>query len=166
MVLAGTGVLQAQESPGCTDTSRTCVIAAATTYLNALVSHNAAQVLLAAGATRTENGVDTGDSGAQIANDLQTNPQFLLISGIRDVRWFVDGDNAMALYLIDTAVPLTGVHVATVHIAERFQVDNGLITQIEAFYCTHPGLTEETERMPSAVTLFSEQCFGAVLPGG
>lgn len=166
MTALSTQAVHAQATPGCTDSSRMCVMAAATTYLNALVSHNASQVWLAPAAIRTENGVDTGDSGAGIANDLQTNPQFLLIKDIRDVRWFVDGDNAIALYLIDTSVLGTGLPVATAHVAERFQVEQGLITQIEAFYCTHPGLVPESQRESSAVTLFSEQCFGEnLLPG-
>jgi hypothetical protein len=166
MVIACVSITaHAQGVPICTDTSRTCVIATATSYLNALQSHDASQVPLAPTAIRTENAVDTGDSGAQIANDLQTNPQYQLISGIRNVRWFVDGDNAIAMYLLDTAVPGTGVHAATAHLAERFQVQNGLITQIEAFYCTHPGVAPEAERTPASVAVFSEQCFGVPLPG-
>jgi hypothetical protein len=130
----------------CTDSSRACVISAATSYLDALVSHNSSQVRLAPTAIRTENGYDTGDSGPQIANDLATNPQYLIVHDIRDVRWFVDGDQAIAMYLLDAAVPDLGTHFATTHLAERFQVENGLITQIEAIDCTHPGLTPEPER--------------------
>jgi hypothetical protein len=144
----------------CTDSSRACVISAATSYLNALVSHNSSQVRLAPSAIRTENGYDTGDSGPQIANDLATNAQYLVVHDVRDVRWFVDGDQAIALYLIDAAVPVVGPEFATVHLAERFQVEGGLITQIEAFDCTHPSLTPEPERMTPIVALVNEQCVG------
>lgn len=145
---------------GCTDPSSACVIAAATTYLNAIVSHNSGQVRLAPGAIRTENGVDTGDSGPAIAKDLATNPQYLVVHDIHDVRWFVSGDEAIALYLLDAAVPVLGTHFATTHIAERFQVEGGLITQIEAIDCTHPGLTPDTERTATPDALVSEQCLG------
>jgi hypothetical protein len=142
----------------CTDSSRACVIAAATTYLNALVSHNSSEVRLAPNAIRTENAYDTGDSGPGIANDLATNPQYLLIHDIRDVRWFVDGDQAIAFYLLDV---INGLQIATTHVAERFQVDSGLIQQIEAIDCTHPSLlAPEGERMPTPDPLVAEQCLG------
>jgi hypothetical protein len=144
----------------CTDSSRTCVISAATSYLDALVSHDSSQVRLAPSAIRTENAYDTGDSGPQIANDLATNAQYLVVHDVRDVRWFVDGDQAIAFYLIDAAVPGVNVQFATVHLAERFQVESGLITQIEAIDCTHPGLTPEPERISPIVALVNEQCVG------
>ena len=145
---------------GCTDPSSACVISAATTYLIAIVSHNSSGVRLAPTAIRTENGVDTGDSGPAIAKDLATNPQYLVVHDIHDVRWFVSGDEAFALYLLDAAVPVVGTHFATSHIAERFQVEGGLITQIEAIDCTHPGLIPDTERTATPDVLVSEQCLG------
>jgi hypothetical protein len=144
----------------CTDSSSACVISAATTYLDALVSHNASGVRLAPDAIRTENGFDTGDGGAAIANDLATNPQYLVVGGIRDVRWFVDGDEAIAFYLLYATVPVLGTQFGTTHLAERFQVENGLITQIEAIDCTHPGLVPDTERTSTLTPLVSEQCIG------
>ena len=144
----------------CTNSSTSCVIAAGNSYLKALVSHNVSELQIAPSAVRTENGIDTGDGGANIAHMLATNPEYLVVKDIRDVRWYVSGDNAFALYLIDTAVPDLHTQVATVHVAERFMVAAGLITQIEAFYCAHPGLTPQTERTTSAVEIASEQCFG------
>jgi hypothetical protein len=145
---------------GCTDASRACVISAANSYLNALVSHDGNEARLAPSAIRTENGIDTGDGGPEIASELTNSAQYKVIEDIRDVRWFVDGDEAIALYLIDIAIPVVETHIATVHVAERFEVVNGLITQIEAFYCAHPGVTPETERSTSSEPLVSEQCFG------
>jgi hypothetical protein len=117
-------------------------------------------VRLAPSAIRTENGSDTGDSGSQIAHALATSPEYHIVKDVRDVRWFVDDNEAIAFYLIDAQVPGVGTQIATVHLAERFKVDDGLITQIEAIDCTHPGLVPEPERAPTIDSLVSEQCLG------
>jgi hypothetical protein len=147
----------------CTDASSACVISAANAYLGALVSHNSTQVPLAPGAIRTENGVDTGNSGPQIAKDLATDPEYLVVHDIRDVQWYVAGDDAIAFYLLDATVPYVGTHVATSHIAEHFEVQNGLIERIEAIDCSHPGTTQESARTSTVEPLATEQCFGSEL---
>ncbi|MCU1462823.1 MAG: cysQ [Acidimicrobiales bacterium] len=132
-------------STQCTDGSRACVISAAKTYIDAFLSHDGSKVRLAPNARRTENGMVTGTSGREIANNLSTNQGDHAIYALRDVRWFVDGDQAIAYYLQDTAAPNTNApHTATVHLAERFKVDRGLIQQIEAIFWASPGPTPES----------------------
>ena len=139
-------------APPCTDTSRECVIDAAGTYIAALVSHKGDDVRLAPNARRTENGLVTGSSGEEIRNDLETNQGDAAITGSRDIRWFVDGENAIAYYLLDTSgiPPITGPHTATTHLAERFRVVNGLITEIEAIFWAMPGPTPEGSGWPAS----------------
>jgi hypothetical protein len=124
----------------CTDTSRQCVTDAARTYIDALVSHRGENVRLAPDARRTENGMVTAASGEEIRHDLETNPGDMAITGARDIRWFVDGDQAIAYYLLDTStLPTTAVHTTTVRLAERFKIVDGLISQIEAIFWVSPG---------------------------
>jgi hypothetical protein len=119
---------------------RACVVAAASKYLEALVSHDAGDVPLAAHARRTENGFETGNSGEEIRRNLEEAPYYRVITGMRDVRWFVEGDQATAYYLLDTSTFPETVHTSTVHLAERFRVEGGLITEIEAIFWVNPGL--------------------------
>jgi hypothetical protein len=144
------GTPDASGATPCTDASSACVTSAAGRYINALVTHHAADVPLAVNAYRTENGMVTGTSGAGIRNDLETNQGDRAISGVRDIRWFVAGDEATAFYLMDTTAPNqpTAPHTTTVHLAERFKVDNGLIHQIEAIFWINPGPTPDGSGWP------------------
>ena len=105
---------------------RQSIIDAASTYLEALVSHDASKVPLAENAWRTEEGRNSGigadDIRTRVASDVMAG-----ITDIRDVRWFVDGENAIAFYLLDASG-------ATAHIVERFRVIDGLIHEIEAIF--------------------------------
>jgi hypothetical protein len=98
------------------------MIAIATRYLDALVSHDGSEVPLAPGCRRTELGTDTGSSGDAIRVHLTTE-----IMGYRDVRWFVEGDDVIAFYVLDA-------YGTTVDIAERFRIHDGLIHEIEAIF--------------------------------
>jgi len=146
-VLGGVVVLPtvgADPSSSCTDSSRACVISAARAYIDALVSHDGTKVPFAPAARRTENGMVTATSGAAIANDLSTNQGDRAIYAARDIRWFVDGDQAIAYYLLDTAMPGSSApHTTTVHLSERFKVDGGLIYEIEAIFWVSPGATPD-----------------------
>ena len=132
-------------TPPCTDTSRACVVDAAGTYIAALVSHKGDALRVAPNARRTENGLVTGSSGDEIRHDVETNQGDMAITGARDIRWFVEGEHAVAYYLLDTSTvpPTPGVHTATVHLAERFRVVGGLITEIEAVFWVTPGPTPD-----------------------
>ena len=110
--------------------SREAVIAVASTYLDALVSHDARRIPLAPDAWRTEEGRNSGQGADDIRARTESD-QMKVISGIRDVRWYVDGENAIALYLLDAAG-------ATTHVAERFRVVDGLIREIEAIFFISP----------------------------
>jgi len=150
VVVFGPLTPNARASGRCTDASSQCVISSASKYIDALVSHDGSQVPLAANAYRTENGNVTGTSGDGIRNDLNTNQGDKAISDVRDIRWFVSGDVATAFYLFDTTLPgqPTAPHTTTVHLAERFKVDQGLIRQIEAIFWINPGLTPDSSGWP------------------
>src|SRR5438309_5524382 len=103
--------------------ARQAIIDAASKYLEALVSHDASKIPLAENAWRTEEGRNSGLG----ADDIRTRTESDVMGGIsdiRDVRWFVDGENAIAFYLLDASG-------ATAHIVERFRVIDGLIHEIE-----------------------------------
>jgi len=102
------------------------MIASATRYLDALVSHRGDDVPLAAQCRRTERGRNTGASGDEIRTQLASEIM-QGITGYRDTRWFVDGDNAVVFYVLDAY----GMHV---DIAERFLVRDGEIHEIEAIF--------------------------------
>ena len=103
-------------------------IAVAETYLfKGLVEHNptsAAQVLLADDATRAEQGRVNATSGAAIRNQLGTSAGLKIITGIKNIRWFVECDRddvceAVAFYDLETNA---NGPTAPVAIAERFRV--------------------------------------------
>jgi hypothetical protein len=102
------------------------MIACATRYLEALVHHDGDGVPLAPTCTRIEQGRNTGTSGdairASLASDVMHG-----ITGYRDVRWFVDGDDAIAFYVLEA-------YGRTIDIAERFEVQDGEIREIEAIF--------------------------------
>jgi hypothetical protein len=149
--LAAIGIIvpavSASQPTRCTDSSRGCVVTAAESYIRALVSHQGSSVPLAPGARRTENGMVTGTSGPGIAHDLSTNQGDRSIYDARDVRWFVNRDEAIAYYLLDTAVGAgtSAPHTTTEHLAERFRVDRGLIEEIEAVFWISPGPSPDSD---------------------
>ena len=138
---------------------RGCMIAAATTYLDALVSHDPPGVSLTAGAIRTENGIATGNNADEIRASLANDPRFQVIIGLRDIRWIVEDDQAVAFYLIDTGlVPGVPAQSSTVHVSERFTITDGLISQIEAVFCFAGGSVPEGSRNPSIAPEAASLC--------
>jgi hypothetical protein len=135
---------QAQDNRPCSNNSERCIVAAATTYLDALVSHDATHIRLAPNVHRTEQGTDTGDGAAAIRKSVSLPTFDESIIDKRDVRWFVDlpDHEAVAFYILDVGAEPTPllpfirptVATGTVHLSERFKVQNGLITQIEAIF--------------------------------
>jgi hypothetical protein len=142
---SGMAARATSENEPCTDGSRECVIASADTYLQALVSHDASEIRLAPDARRTENGLESGNNAEEIRSSLEPPTPDESITGIRDKRWWVDGDQAIVYYLADTSTlpPVDGVHTTTTRIAERFKVVGGLIHEIEAIFWVSPGPTPE-----------------------
>ena len=137
---------QAADNKPCNDNSEQCMISAATTYLDALVSHDTSHIRVAPHVIRTEEGGRTASSAIDIIKSLSIPTFDESIIDRRDTRWFVDKPNheAVAFYILDvgaepnlpTLLPFVRptVPTATVHLTERFKVDNGLITQIEAIF--------------------------------
>jgi hypothetical protein len=102
------------------------MIAIATSYLDALVSHDGTAVPFADDCRRTERGQDTGGSAQQIRTQLASEIMHG-ITGYRDVRWYVDGDDAVAFYVLEA-------YDMQVQIAERFEIRDGQIHEIEAIF--------------------------------
>ena len=102
------------------------MISVATRYLDALVSHRGDDVPFAPECRRTERGQSTGASGDEIRTQLASKIMHG-ITGYRELRWFVDGDNVIAFYVLDA-------YGMAVTIAERFVVHDGCIWEIEAIF--------------------------------
>jgi len=112
--------------------------AAVKKYLDALVSHDGSDVPLAENCWRSEQG-KCAAKPAQGILDSYVDPIMDGNLALRDLRFFVDGDNVIAMFLLD-------LKTGTVHLAERFKVVDGLIHEIEAIFYN----TEERnhERFP------------------
>ena len=107
--------------------SRDEVIQAATAYLDSLVSHDPTDVPLHADAWRKENGADTGTGGDAIRKALRSEIMDV-VKGYREVRWYVDGPEAVAFYVLEVDGG------SELPVAERFRVEDGLIREIEAVF--------------------------------
>ena len=111
--------------------TRESIIEAAEKYLfHGLVEHDGSKVPLAENVVRIEQGHNTGEGRDALVRSL-AHDVMNLITGIRNVRWIVDGDQAVAFYDLDVTTS-----DRPVLIAERFRVVDGLITEIEAIF--HP----------------------------
>ncbi|MFF3572366.1 hypothetical protein [Nocardia jiangxiensis] len=99
-------------------------------YLDALTSHNAADVPFAPDCTRVEAGIQTGYSGPQLTHDLDTGPQYQLVQRIYDVRLSTAGNVVTARYHLDSG--LAGQRLVTVDITETFDIPDGTIHRIVA----------------------------------
>lgn len=118
--------------------SRDDVIAVCQTYIDALFSGDGSSVLLAPDAWRLENGRDMGDSGPAIqqllTQMLGDGPK--VVTGMEDLRWYVEGEEAVAFYTLEIDPSAIGTENAdaelvTMPIVERFRVHDGLITEVE-----------------------------------
>ncbi|MBA3661130.1 MAG: hypothetical protein H0W64_05360 [Gammaproteobacteria bacterium] len=133
----------AQALTPCHDASRQCMIAVGKTYLNALVTHDAAFVPLAEDVKRWQNGVKTAANARDLRMSIDTDFAIKTIKQIRDVRWIIDGNQAIAFYLLDTSIPYAKIHASTTRIAERFLITDGLIKEIEVIFCNSPSFRPE-----------------------
>ena len=149
-----------QVAPRCTDDSRECMIAAAKSYLDSIVNHDASDVPFAPNVKRTEQGRVTGEGAADIRESQKLQPD---MDGHVNTRYFVDEstNNVVAF----TLLRVTGRQEDpdrptfrgpgerdpfTVHLAERFKVENGLITEIEAIFYSEQGTMDGTSSWPDA----------------
>ena len=120
-------------------TDRESIIAVAERYLfQGLVEHDGQRVPLAETVVRMEQGHNTGEGREGLVKAL-THPVMNVIAGIRNVRWIVEGDQAVAFY--DLEVTNSDRPVL---IAERFRVVDGLITEIEAIFHPQAGAASES----------------------
>ncbi len=144
LLLFAPGALAQQVKPACTDDSRQCMIAAATSYLGALIHHDGSKVLFAPDVIRTEQGRDAGKGEAVLRARLDKEP---VMESYGDLRFVVDTETHQLVYYTllrlamraDQAPPGTPPGAVTVHLAERFKVEHGLITEIEAIFYNQPG---------------------------
>jgi hypothetical protein len=108
-------------------------IAAAQTYIDALVSHDADKVPFAPGCTRVEVGLKTGHSGNHLRRSLNRGPQYRIIQSTTVPEFSVDGDTIRASFDLVTKPSLGGRRVGA-HIDETFIIPaaDGQIHHIRA----------------------------------
>ena len=117
---------------------RESIIEAAEKYLfHGLVEHDGSKVPLAENVTRVEQGHATGDGRERLVEAL-SHEMMNVITGVRNVRWIVEGEQAVAFYDLDVTTS-----DRPVLIAERFRVVEGLITEIEAVFYPQPATGSE-----------------------
>lgn len=108
-------------------------IAAAQSYIDALVSHDGDSVPFAPDCTRIEIGIKTGFSGNHLRRSLNRGPQYRVIAAATTPEFRVDGDEVRARFDLVTKPSLAGRRVG-VHIDETFVIpaDDGMIHHIRA----------------------------------
>ncbi|MBV8862305.1 MAG: hypothetical protein JO259_10650 [Mycobacterium sp.] len=106
-------------------------IAAAQSYIDALVSHNAEAVPFAPDCIRIEQGVKTGFSANHLRRSLNRGPQFKIITGATPPKFTVDGDRVRAQFDVITKPSLAGRRVCA-HVDETFLIPDGTIHHIRA----------------------------------
>jgi hypothetical protein len=96
-------------------------IAAAQSYIDALVSHNGDAVPFAPDCVRIEVGIKTGFSGDHLRRSLTSGPQFRLIASATPPEFTVDGDTVRARFDVITKPSLAGRRVCA-HVDETFLI--------------------------------------------
>ena len=116
-------------------------IAAAQTYIDALVSHDADKVPFAPGCTRIEFGMKTGFSGNHLRRSLNRGPQYRIIRETTVPEFTVEGDVVRARFDLATKPSIAGRRVGA-HIDETFVIPaaDGQIHHIKAI--VRPFLTK------------------------
>jgi hypothetical protein len=94
---------------GVSDESR---IAAAQSYIDALVSHDGDVVPFAARCTRIEQGMKNGFSGNHLRRSLNRGPQYRLLAGTTPPDYRIDGDKVHAAYEVLTKAGFGGRRLA------------------------------------------------------
>ena len=87
-------------------------IAAAQSYIDALVSHDGDAVPFAPGCIRIEQGVKTGFSGNHLRRSPKRGPQYRIIAATTRPEYNVVGDEVHAVYNVLTKASLGGRRVA------------------------------------------------------
>jgi hypothetical protein len=106
-------------------------IAAAQSYIDALVNHRADEVPFAPDCVRIEMGIKTGFSGNHLRRSLNRGPQFRIIAACTPPKFEVDGDQVRAQFDVITKPTLAGRRVCA-HVDETFLIVDGKIRHINA----------------------------------
>lgn len=107
-------------------------IAAAQTYIDALVDHRADDVPFASDCTRIEFGLKTGFSGNHLRRSLNRGLQYRVIQSTTAPRYSTNGDVVCAEYDVISKPSLMGRRISA-HVEETFTFSaDGLITHIHA----------------------------------
>ena len=96
-------------------------IAAAQSYVDALVSHDGDSVPFAPGCTRIEQGMKNGFSGSHLRRSLSRGPQYRVIAATTTPEYTVIGDRVTAKYDVLTKVSIAGRRMAA-HVDETFVI--------------------------------------------
>jgi hypothetical protein len=104
-----------------TDTQR---IAAAQSYIDALVTHDGESVPFAPGCTRIEQGMKNGFSGKHLRRSLSRGLQYKVIGATTTPEYSVSGDEVTARYDVLTKVSIAGRRAAA-HVDETFVIPVG-----------------------------------------
>lgn len=110
-------------------TTRAEIIATASRYIDAIVSHEPSDVPLAAHARRFEQGHQDCATPEEIRAALRASAMDVVV-GIGPVRWIVDEESDQAVAYFELELD----HGGTCRLAERFRVREGLIEEIEAIF--------------------------------
>jgi hypothetical protein len=87
-------------------------IAAAQSYIDALVSRNGDAVPFAPDCIRIEQGVKTGFSGNHLRRGLNRGPQYRIIAATTTPEYTVSGDQVRAVYNVLTKASFGGRRIA------------------------------------------------------
>ncbi|MEQ8842314.1 MAG: hypothetical protein RIB98_15120 [Acidimicrobiales bacterium] len=122
------------------------IVAAATTYLDALISHDADSVPLADHVRRINNGKVMAQNADELRAVIRREPKVTT----HGFRWLVDGDHAVTFYDLDA--DMDGDALIPAYIGERFTVRDGMIEEIEVVYTARLGEPRppRPERHPAA----------------
>lgn len=96
-------------------------IAAAQSYIEALVSHDGDAVPFAAHCTRVEQGIKNGFSGNHLRRSLNRGVQYRLLANTTPPDYRVDGDRVHAAYQVLTKAAFGGRRLAA-HVNETFVI--------------------------------------------
>jgi hypothetical protein len=99
-------------------------VAAAQSYIDALVSHHGDSVPFAPGCVRTEQGVKTGFSGNHLRRSLNRGPQYRIIAATTNPEYTIAGDEVRAVYNVLTKASFGGRRVAA-RVDETFVIPAG-----------------------------------------
>jgi hypothetical protein len=141
-------------------------VALARRYLDGIVTRDGPQVPIAADCRRTEQACVTGSSAEELRDSLSRMPA---MSGRRNTRFVVDEPTGSVVAFTQLQLPATDDPAptgrtyprgsgkpTTVHLAERFRIEGGLIHEIEAIFDFEPGTEWPPilwpEREPSTAT--------------